>query len=215
MKITPEIVLNAYATGIFPMSEGRDNPELFWVDPEQRGILPLDGFHLPRRLRRTVSQEPFEIHVDHAFREVMTACAAPGTGRWTTWINHEIQDLFTGLHHRGFAHSVEVWAKGELVGGLYGIALGGVFFGESMFSRQTDASKIGLVHLVGRLLRGGFVLLDTQFITDHLRQFGAIEIERQDYHSRLGAALSVAGDFWLSGRSLSSASILQSITQTS
>jgi len=202
MKITPDIVLKAYATGIFPMSEGRDNREMFWVDPEQRGILPLDGFHLPRRLRRTV-------------RGDLTACASPATGRWTTWINREIQDLFTELHHRGHAHSVEAWAGDELVGGLYGIALGGAFFGESMFNRRTDASKVALVHLVGRLHMGGFELLDTQFITDHLRQFGAVEISRDSYHSRLESALSLAGDFWLSGKSLSSASILQSITQTS
>jgi leucyl/phenylalanyl-tRNA--protein transferase len=215
MKITPDIVLQAYATGVFPMSEGRENSEMFWVDPEQRGILPLDGFHLSRRLRRTVRRETYEIVIDRAFEAVMTACASPATGRWTTWINHEIQDLFMALHRRGHAHSVEAWAGGELVGGLYGIALGGAFFGESMFSRRTDASKVALAHLVGRLLGGGFVLLDTQFITDHLRQFGAVEISRDDYRSRLEAALLVAGDFWLSGRSLSSASVLQSITQTS
>ena len=215
MKITPDIVLKAYATGVFPMSEGRENSEMFWIDPEQRGILPLDGFHLSRRLRRTVRRETYEIIIDRAFEAVMTACASPATGRWTTWINHEIQDLFMDLHRRGHAHSVEAWAGGELVGGLYGIALGGAFFGESMFSRRTDASKVALVHLVGRLLGGGFVLLDTQFITDHLRQFGAVEISRDAYHSRLEAALPVAGDFWLSGRSLSSGSVLQSITQTS
>ena len=215
MKITPDIVLQAYATGVFPMSEGRENSEMFWVDPEQRGILPLAGFHLSRRLRRTVRRETYEIVIDRAFEAVMTACASPATGRWTTWINHEIQDLFMALHRRGHAHSVEAWAGGELVGGLYGIALGGAFFGESMFSRRTDASKVALAHLVGRLLGGGFVLLDTQFITDHLRQFGAVEISRDDYRSRLEAALLVAGDFWLSGRSLSSASVLQSITQTS
>jgi leucyl/phenylalanyl-tRNA---protein transferase len=215
MKITPDIVLKAYATGIFPMSDGRDEPEMFWVDPEMRGILPLDGFHLPRRLRRTVRQDHFAIRIDSAFEQVMTACAAPASGRWTTWINHEIQDLFTALHHRGFAHSVEAWVGGELVGGLYGIALGGAFFGESMFSLRADASKVALVHLVARLGEAGFSLLDTQFITDHLRQFGAVEIERADYHSRLSGALSGARDFSLSGKSLSSASVLQSITQTS
>lgn len=215
MKITPDIVLKAYATGVFPMSEGRDDPEMFWVDPEQRGILPLDGFHLSRRLHRTVRQDDYDLRIDSAFDAVMNACAAPNSGRWSTWINHEIQELFTELHRRGFAHSVEVWRDGELTGGLYGIALGAAFFGESMFSHRTDASKIALVHLVGRLRSGGFQLLDTQFITDHLRQFGAVEIPRRDYHSRLASALSVAGDFWLSGRSLSAASILQSITQTS
>jgi leucyl/phenylalanyl-tRNA--protein transferase len=215
MKITADIVLKAYATGVFPMSEGRDNREMFWVDPEQRGILPLDSFHLSRRLRRTVRQDGYDLRIDSAFGAVMNACAAPASGRWSTWINHEIQDLFTELHRRGFAHSVEIWRNGELAGGLYGIALGAAFFGESMFSRRTDASKIALVHLVGRLRAGGFQLLDIQFITDHLRQFGAIEIPRQDYHSRLVSALSGAGDFWLSGRSLSASSILQSITQTS
>jgi leucyl/phenylalanyl-tRNA--protein transferase len=197
------------------MSEGRDDGHMFWVDPEQRGILPLDGFHLSRRLRRTVRQGGYEIRINTAFEAVMNACAASASGRWTTWINHEIQDLFTALNGRGFAHSLEVWRDDELAGGLYGIALGGAFFGESMFSRRTDASKIALVHLVGRLKSGGFQLLDTQFITDHLRQFGAVEISRDDYHSRLVPALSVAGDFWLSGRSLSAESILQSITQTS
>ena len=215
MKITADIVLKAYATGVFPMSEGRDNREMFWVDPEQRGILPLDSFHLSRRLRRTVRQDGYDLRIDSAFGAVMNACAAPASGRWSTWINHEIQDLFTELHRRGFAHSVEIWRNGELAGGLYGIALGAAFFGESMFSRRTDASKIALVHLVGRLRAGGFQLLDIQFITDHLRQFGAIEIPRRDYHSRLASALSGAGDFWLSGRSLSASSILQSITQTS
>ncbi len=215
MNITPDIVLKAYASGIFPMSDGRDEPELFWLDPETRGILPLDGFHLSRRLSRTVRREAFTIRVDEAFEQVMTACAAPASGRWTTWINHEIQDLFTILHHRGFAHSVEVWVGDELVGGLYGIALGAAFFGESMFSRRTDASKVALVHLVARLKQGSFVLLDTQFITDHLRQFGAMEITRADYHSRLSAALLGSGDFNLSGRSLSSEAALQSITQTS
>ncbi len=219
MKITAEIVLKAYATGIFPMSDGRDEPEMYWVDPEMRGILPLDRFHLSRRLRRTVRQDHFTIRVDSAFEQVMTACAAPASGRWTTWINHEIQELFTSLHRRGFAHSVEACAGDELAGGLYGIALGAAFFGESMFSLRADASKVALVHLVARLGQAGFTLLDTQFITDHLRQFGAIEIARAEYHSRLSDALSgpLSGvrDFNLSGRSLSSAVVLQSITQTS
>ena len=223
MKITPDIILKAYAAGIFPMSEGRDDDEMFWVDPEYRGILPLDSFHLSRRLRRTVRQEPFSIRIDSAFEQVMTACAAPTSGRWTTWINHEIQALFVALHQQGFAHCVEAWIEDELVGGLYGIALGGAFFGESMFSRRTDASKVVLVHLVARLRLGGFTLLDTQFITDHLRQFGAIEISRDEYHSRLSLALSgeLSGElsglaaFKLSGKSLSTSSVLQSMTQTS
>ncbi len=215
MKITPDIVLKAYATGIFPMSEGRDEPEMFWVDPEKRGVLPLDGFHLPRRLRRTVRQDAFTIRIDSAFEGVMSACAEPASGRWTTWINREIQELFTELHQRGFAHSIEAWEGDELVGGLYGIALGAAFFGESMFSRRTDASKVALVHLIARLRLASFRLLDTQFITEHLRQFGAVEISRADYHSRLTRALSEYSDFSLSGKSLSSSTVLQSIAQTS
>lgn len=215
MKITPDIVLKAYATGIFPMSEGRDEPEMFWVDPEKRGVLPLDGFHLPRRLRRTVRQDAFTIRIDSAFEDVMSACAEPASGRWTTWINREIQELFTELHQRGFAHSIEAWEGDELVGGLYGIALGAAFFGESMFSRRTDASKVALVHLIARLRLASFRLLDTQFITEHLRQFGAVEISRADYHSRLTRALSEYSDFSLSGKSLSSSTVLQSIAQTS
>ena len=215
MKITPEIVLKAYATGVFPMSDGRDDRKIFWVDPENRGILPLDNFHLPRRMHRIVRTDQFQIRTDTAFAEVMDACAAPALGRWTTWINHEIQELFLDLHERGFAHCVETWTNDELTGGLYGIALGGAFFGESMFSRRNNASKVALIHLVGRLKLGGFILLDTQFITNHLLQFGAVEITRAAYHSRLASALSVVGDFNLSGKSLTSATVLQSITQTS
>ena len=215
MKITPDIILKAYATGVFPMSDGRDDLKIFWVDPENRGILPLDKFHLPRRLHRVVRTDQFQIRTDTAFTEVMDACAAPAPGRWTTWINHEIQELFLDLHERGFAHCVETWANDELAGGLYGIALGGAFFGESMFSRCNNASKVALIHLVGRLKLGGFILLDTQFITNHLIQFGAVEITRAAYHSRLASALSVVGDFNLSGKSLTSATVLQSITQTS
>ena len=215
MKITPDIVLEAYATGVFPMSDGRDDLKIFWVDPENRGILPLDNFHLPRRMHRIVRTDQFQIRTDTAFAEVMDACAAPALGRWTTWINHEIQELFLDLHERGFAHCVETWANDELAGGLYGIALGGAFFGESMFSRRNNASKVALIHLVGRLKLGGFILLDTQFITNHLIQFGAVEITRAAYHSRLASALSVVGDFNLSGKSLTSATVLQSITQTS
>ena len=215
MQITPDIVLKAYAAGVFPMSDGRDEKEIFWVDPEHRGILPLDDFHLPRRLQRIVRSNQFQISTNTAFKKVMEACAEPISGRWTTWINHEIQDLFIDLHDLGFAHCVETWANGKLVGGLYGIALGGAFFGESMFSRHKNASKVALVHLVGRLKLGGFTLLDTQFVTDHLRQFGALEISRKVYHSRLASALSVVSDFELSGKLLTADTVLQSITQTS
>ena len=215
MKITPDIVLQAYAAGVFPMSDGRNENKIFWVDPEHRGILPLNNFHLPRRLHRIVRSDRFQITTDTAFEEVIEACAEPASGRWTTWINHEIQDYFLELHERGFAHSLETWNNDELVGGLYGIGLGGAFFGESMFSRQNNASKVALVHLVGRLKLGGFKLLDTQFVTKHLHQFGVVEISREAYHSQLAAALSIAGDFNRTDPSLSTAAVLQSITQTS
>jgi leucyl/phenylalanyl-tRNA--protein transferase len=215
VRITPDIVLKAYATGVFPMAEGRNDPHMFWVDPEARGILPLDEFHLPRRLRRTVRSGRFEVRVDTAFAAVIEACASPAPGRWNTWINQEINELFVVLHERGHAHCVECWLDGELVGGLYGLALGSAFFGESMFSRCTDASKVALVHLVGRLRRAGFSLLDTQFMTDHLQQFGGREIPRADYHRLLEPALAQFADFALEGADLSSLEVLQSITQTS
>ena len=215
VTITADIVLKAYAAGIFPMAEGRGDQHMFWVDPEMRGILPLEEFHLPRRLRRTVRAEKFEVRIDTAFAQVIERCASPAPGRWNTWINREINDLFLELHERGHAHCVECWHQGELAGGLYGLALGGAFFGESMFSEQTDASKVALVHLVGRLKRTGFILLDSQFMTDHLQQFGGQEIPRADYHQLLAAALDQLSDFTLAGSALSAAEVLQSITQTS
>jgi len=215
VEITPDLVLKAYAAGVFPMAESRDDPNLFWVDPRQRGVLPLDDFHLSRRLRRTVRNSALRIAVDSDFVQVIERCASPAPGRWSTWINEQILELFTTLHRRGFAHSVEVWDREALVGGLYGIALGAAFFGESMFSQQRDASKIALVHLVGRLKLAGFQLLDTQFVTDHLRQFGAREIPRDDYHMRLERALDYSVDFSLGGRTPSPEEVLQSITQTS
>ncbi|MDB5407010.1 MAG: leucyl/phenylalanyl-tRNA--protein transferase [Rhodospirillales bacterium] len=189
VTLTPELLLQAYAAGIFPMAEGADDPELFWVDPVRRGVLPLDGFHIPKRLARTVRGGRFEIRCDSAFEAVMRSCAAASDDRPQTWINDEIVTLYTELFRRGAAHSVESWLEGELVGGLYGVHLGAVFFGESMFSRVTDASKVALVHLVARLRQGGFTLLDTQFVTEHLQRFGAVEIPRREYHSRLQAAL--------------------------
>lgn len=214
-RITADIVLKAYAAGVFPMAESRGDDHMFWVDPEMRGILPLDDFHLPRRLRRTVRKEKFQIRIDTAFAQVIEACAGPAPGRWSTWINHEINELFCRLHERGHSHSVECWREGELAGGLYGLALGSAFFGESMFSRDTDASKVALVHLIGRLKRAGFVLLDTQFMTGHLEQFGGTEIPRADYQQRLEGALNQFADFSLGGIELSAAAVLQSITQTS
>ena len=189
-KLTPEILLRAYAEGLFPMAERRDDPTLYWVSPEKRGILPLDSFHVPRRLARTVRGNAFTVTADQAFRDVMLACAAPGLGRTESWINDEILHLYTALHAGGRAHSIECWQDGELAGGLYGVRLGAAFFGESMFSRRRDASKVALVHLVNGLKRGGFVLLDTQFITAHLTQFGTIEIPRAQYLAKLADALN-------------------------
>lgn len=191
IALTPELLLRAYAAGIFPMAETADDPDVFWVDPEQRGILPLDGFHLPRRLARTLRQDIFDVRCDAAFEAVVRGCAEPTRDRPKTWINEEIVRLYAALHRLGFAHSVEAWRGGELVGGLYGVALGAAFFGESMYSRVTDASKVALAQLVARLRLGGFRLLDTQFVTDHLQQFGAIEISRAQYHRRLTAAIQL------------------------
>ncbi|HYD32032.1 MAG TPA: leucyl/phenylalanyl-tRNA--protein transferase [Azospirillaceae bacterium] len=195
VELTPQLLLRAYAAGIFPMAESADADDLYWFDPEMRGILPLETFHIPRRLRRTVRQGAFEVRVDHAFPQVIELCAAPVPERPKTWINPEIVRLYDGLHHAGYAHSVECWRDGRLVGGLYGVALGGAFFGESMFSREVDASKVALVHLVARLKAGGFALLDAQFVTKHLSQFGAVEIPRLDYRRRLADALVRPADF--------------------
>lgn len=188
-QITPELLLRAYASGLFPMADSADDPELFWVEPELRGVLPLDGFHVPRRLARTVRQAPYEIRVNSAFDLVLAACAEAVETRPSTWINATIAELYGSLHRMGHAHSVEAWCDDELVGGLYGVSLRRAFFGESMFSRATDASKICLVHLVERLRARGFVLLDTQFTTDHLTRFGAIDVPRDDYTNMLAEAL--------------------------
>jgi leucyl/phenylalanyl-tRNA---protein transferase len=195
ITLTPDLLLRAYAGGIFPMADSAEDPELFWVDPDPRGVLPLEQFHVPRRLKRTVRSGSFEVRVDTDFGAVMRACAKSTEMRPSTWINEEILRLYGELHTQGFAHSVEAWTAGELMGGLYGIALGGAFFGESMFSRARDASKVALVHLVARLIAGGFTLLDTQFVTEHLLQFGAVEIPRREYRRRLAAALSVKAYF--------------------
>lgn len=192
-------LLDCYARGVFPMADAREDARVFLVDPEHRGVLPLDGFHVSHRMVRTVRAEPFEVRVDTAFHDVILQCAASGPGRTQTWINRPIEQLYVQLHRAGRAHSVECWQDGELVGGLYGVSLQGAFFGESMFSRRRDASKVALVHLVGRLIAGGYVLLDAQFMTEHLRQFGAQEIARADYHRRLEAALEVEADFYAMG----------------
>ena len=196
MEITPQVLLKAYACGIFPMAEGADDPGLFWVEPGMRGVIPLDQFHVPRRLARTIRQNPFDIRVNSAFADVLRLCAENTPDRPQTWINGRIAQLYTKLHRMGHCHSVECWGDDELVGGLYGVRLGGAFFGESMFSRARDASKIALVHLVERMKAGGFQLLDTQFNTEHLSQFGAIEIPKRNYEFLLDDALLIESDFF-------------------
>lgn len=193
--ITPEIVLRAYARGIFPMAESADDPALFWIEPEQRGIIPLAGFHVPARLARTVRSERFAVTVDRAFEAVMEGCAEEAPGRTNTWINGPIRELYGALHRHGHCHSIETWEGDRLVGGLYGVSLGGAFFGESMFHRARDASKVALVHLVARLIAGGYALLDTQFVTPHLETFGAVEVPRAKYRALLDEALRKRGDF--------------------
>ncbi|UGY14069.1 leucyl/phenylalanyl-tRNA--protein transferase [Bradyrhizobium septentrionale] len=191
-EITPEVLLRAYACGIFPMAESADDPTLFWVEPELRGVIPFDGFRIASRLARTVRSDVFTVTVDTAFKAVIAGCAAPQPGRDDTWINKRIRDLYLGLHASGHCHSVEVWQDDNLVGGLYGVSLGRAFFGESMFHTTRDASKVALVHLVARLIAGGFDLLDTQYVTEHLKTFGAIEISRRRYRALLDKAISGA-----------------------
>ena len=189
--LTPLVLLNAYSRGIFPMAESRDSDEIFWLDPKQRGIIPLDGFHISRSLRRTLLREPYEIKVNTAFEQVVHGCA----DRDETWINDTILALYLDLFDVGHAHSVEVWDDDVLVGGIYGVSLRGAFFGESMFSRKRDTSKIAIAYLVSRLKSGGFSLFDTQFLTDHLASLGGVEIPRAQYHAKLRAALSGAANF--------------------
>ena len=193
--LTADQILRAYALGVFPMARQHDDPKLYWVDPEKRGILPLSDFHLPRSLKKVLKRDSFALKVDTAFDQVLQLCAESTARRPETWINAEIARLFTDLHHAGLAHSVESWQDGKLVGGLYGLSLGSAFFGESMFSRATDASKAALSYLVAVMKKGGYTLLDTQFVTDHLAQFGAIEIPRRDYLRLLAQALDRPASF--------------------
>lgn len=211
--ITPDILLRAYAMGIFPMAESRDDPMIHWVDPRRRGILPLEGFHISRSLARRLRSGAYRVTTDRAFADVVTACADRGE----TWISRRIQQLYHALHDQGHAHSLEVWHGDRMIGGVYGVTLGAAFFGESMFSRATDGSKLALAHLVARLRAGGFRLFDTQFLTPHLASLGAVEIPRGTYHRLLAEALAEAATFdppgyspegWLSGR-------MQESTQTS
>ncbi|WP_277749280.1 leucyl/phenylalanyl-tRNA--protein transferase [Solirhodobacter olei] len=210
-EITPELLLQAYAAGIFPMAESRDDPELHWVDPHHRGIIPLDGFHISRSLRRRILSGQFRVSVNTAFAAVVDACA----DRPETWINAPIRALYLALHERGFAASVEVWEGDALVGGVYGVTLGAAFFGESMFSRRTDASKVALAYLVDRLKRGNFTLFDTQFLTSHLASLGGVEIPRMDYRRRLAKALRGRGDFDAPGPVSAPQDVVQCSTQTS
>lgn len=189
VEITPEVLLKAYACGIFPMSESADDPTIFWVEPPERGIIPLDRFHVPSRLARTVRADKFTIRINHDFDGVLDGCAEPAPGRTRTWINARIRTLYRKLYDIGHCHSIETYQDGQLVGGLYGVHLGSAFFGESMFHRTRDASKVALVHLVARLRLGGFKLLDTQFVTDHLRTFGTYEVSSRKYGKLLEAAL--------------------------
>ncbi|MCW5723820.1 MAG: leucyl/phenylalanyl-tRNA--protein transferase [Maricaulaceae bacterium] len=211
-----EELLGCYARGVFPMAEGREDPRIFLLDPDERGVIPLDGFHIPRSLRRMVKRDPFQITVNRAFDMVLDACAAAAPGREETWINSRIRDLYADLHRRGYAHSLEAWTPdGRLAGGLYGVTLGAAYFGESMFSRETGASKVALVHLVARLRTGGFALLDAQFTTEHLQRFGAVTVSRADYRARLSEAIAADADFFALPEDLPGAQLLQSITQTS
>ena len=195
VEITPEVLLKAYACGIFPMAESAEDPSLYWIEPDLRGIIPLDQFHVTSRLARTVRSDRFTVTINRDFDAVIDGCAESQPGRPRTWINERIRSLYRKLHERRHCHSVEVYLGDDLVGGLYGVALGRAFFGESMFHRVRDASKIALVHLVARLRAGGFTLLDTQFVTDHLKSFGAIEVPRRQYHKLLESALTGEGDF--------------------
>ena len=214
IEITPEILLKAYAAGIFPMAEDADDPSLFWVEPRERGIIPLDRFHVSKRLARTVRSDHFQIRVDQDYDAVIAGCAAPGADREKTWISGPIRDLYGELFDAGYCHTVEVYRDNRLVGGLYGVRLKGAFFGESMFHTERDASKVALVHLVARLRRGGFSLLDTQFVTSHLAQFGAVEVPRQRYKQMLRAAMDHEADWhvWPQGAVLSGEEALAALS---
>jgi leucyl/phenylalanyl-tRNA--protein transferase len=193
MDLTPDLLLNAYCQGIFPMAE--DDGALAWYDPDPRAVLPLASFHVPRSLKRRMRKQDYEITINSGFREVMVQCAAPDTGRESTWISEELIDLYTQIHDMGYAHSIETWMQGQLVGGVYGVSIGGFFAGESMFSRVTGGSKLALVGLVSHLKARGFMLLDIQFMTDHLKRFGAREIPRAHYKTQLAEALAVETSF--------------------
>ena len=215
MEITPDLLLQAYRIGVFPMGERRDDPKLYWLDPRLRAVLPLDAFHLPRRLARTVRAGYFEVSADTAYLDVMRACAEPRPGHPESWINDPLLDLYSELYARGHAHSIECRVGGRLVGGLYGVSVGAAFFGESMFSRQRDASKVALVHLVARLITGGFRLLDCQFMTEHLRNFGAVEVSREIFRELLSDAVDRPAVFQRDLGDADPCAIVQERTRTS
>jgi leucyl/phenylalanyl-tRNA--protein transferase len=213
-EITPQVLLKAYSCGIFPMAESADDPALYWIEPQQRGVLPLDKLHIPRRLLRTVRTTPFTVKVDSDYDGVIDGCAAPRAGRMSTWINARIRGLYRELFTLGACHTVEVWDNDRMVGGLYGVALKSAFFGESMFSTERDASKIALVHLIARLIHGGYTLLDTQFVTEHLRQFGTIELGRTAFQAELEKALQADADFLALPQDVSSAEVISIVSSS-
>ncbi|MGI9374142.1 MAG: leucyl/phenylalanyl-tRNA--protein transferase [Hyphomicrobiales bacterium] len=213
--ITPHLLLKAYSAGIFPMAESADDAALYWIDPDERGVFPFESFHVSRRLARTIRQEPYNVQINSNFEAVIEGCAQSGPGRSTTWINDRIRALYSQLFRMGFCHTVECWRGDDLVGGLYGVHIGGAFFGESMFSNERDASKIALTYLVARLKAGGFKLLDTQFITPHLETMGAREIARDEYHELLEEALMAEGNFQLLPEDVSAEGVLQLVSHTS
>ncbi len=214
-EITPQVLLKAYACGIFPMAESAHDNALYWIEPERRGVLPLDKLHISRRLTRSIRNGGFDVRVDHDFEAVIEGCAQSRPGRRSTWINARIRNLYRELFALGHCHTIEVWREGRLVGGLYGVHLARAFFGESMFSEERDASKIALVYLVARLRYGGFSLLDTQFVTEHLKQFGAIEVGRASFQRLLDSSLSGAGSFGALSSGCSAAEVLHLVSQTS
>ena len=209
--LTPELIIRAYRQGLFPMADAVDDPETFWVDPQMRGVMPLEDFHVPRRLARTIKRAPFDMRIDRDFRQTIEGCRRASSDRPTSWINDDILFAYCKLHAMGYAHSVECWHGSHLVGGLYGVCIAGAFFGESMFSRQTDASKIALTYLVARLKFAGFALLDCQFATDHLARFGLKEIPRATYHAKLQTALAQNADFYLMPVNLSPVEVLHAV----
>ncbi len=214
-EITPQVLLKAYAAGIFPMADSAEDPRLYWIEPETRGVIPLDGFHLPRRLARTVASDRFSVSTDSDFEGVIDGCAAVTEGRQKTWINARIRRLYGELFALGHCHCIEVRRDNQLVGGLYGVRLGAAFFGESMFTRERDASKVALIHLIARLKVGGFRLLDAQFATPHLKQFGAVDIDKHRYHHLLEDAVQIEADFYRLAGGATGEVILQSVSHTS